>query len=370
MARHYQSWQRSGLDRYTPQPPPSPPTDETKYSLPSISKLLGIADAGSPTSTASNEPLFGCVWAETTDTQSQHKPGTSWIKPNATHTTASPLATAPAAPATTTEPRNLPTNNVIRSSSCHTEQNIKQFGAVPLTPPLGADCLDNYRCPVNEATRQLSSGTLASSNTRLLQITSPATHTEDSSSLPAQQLIPVAQRAQLSSLLSQQLPSVARHTTSEDDDRRPCYSQLHLPSPATNDRPSSSARTSNLYYQQLLPQTLFRVEGADSYASASIIGPGPWQHHHYLSPVHGSITYLQSPDRYMCPTCSKTFSRPSSLRIHSHSHTGEKPYKCPRAGCGKAFSVRSNMKRHERGCHTFSIHADQHPEMRAAVQFN
>jgi hypothetical protein len=55
-------------------------------------------------------------------------------------------------------------------------------------------------------------------------------------------------------------------------------------------------------------------------------------------------------DRYICPTCNKAFSRPSSLRIHSHSHVGEKPYKCPNAGCGKAFSVRSNLKRHERGC--------------------
>ena len=34
-----------------------------------------------------------------------------------------------------------------------------------------------------------------------------------------------------------------------------------------------------------------------------------------------------------------------------HSHTGEKPYTCSKSGCGKSFSVRSNMKRHERGCH-------------------
>ncbi|KAL9602034.1 MAG: hypothetical protein Q9219_002143 [cf. Caloplaca sp. 3 TL-2023] len=81
----------------------------------------------------------------------------------------------------------------------------------------------------------------------------------------------------------------------------------------------------------------------------------PWQHqhqhHHYISPSSSAALSGQPQDRYVCQTCSKAFSRPSSLRIHSHSHTGEKPFKCPHPGCGKAFSVRSNMKRHERGCH-------------------
>ena len=56
-------------------------------------------------------------------------------------------------------------------------------------------------------------------------------------------------------------------------------------------------------------------------------------------------------DRFVCSTCNKAFSRSSSLRIHSHSHTGDTPFKCSRSGCGKAFSVRSNMKRHERTCY-------------------
>ncbi|KAL9637787.1 MAG: hypothetical protein Q9204_001741 [Flavoplaca sp. TL-2023a] len=82
----------------------------------------------------------------------------------------------------------------------------------------------------------------------------------------------------------------------------------------------------------------------------------PWQHqhHHYISPSSSAAFTGQPQDRYVCQTCNKAFSRPSSLRIHSHSHTGEKPFKCPHSGCGKAFSVRSNMKRHERGCHSGS----------------
>ncbi|KAI2787200.1 C2H2 finger domain transcription factor mtfA [Penicillium oxalicum] len=77
----------------------------------------------------------------------------------------------------------------------------------------------------------------------------------------------------------------------------------------------------------------------------------PHQHHHYFPPT-SAAPYQQNHDRYICRTCHKAFSRPSSLRIHSHSHTGEKPFHCTHPGCGKAFSVRSNMKRHERGCHS------------------
>ncbi|GAA5805385.1 hypothetical protein HPULCUR_010901 [Helicostylum pulchrum] len=52
--------------------------------------------------------------------------------------------------------------------------------------------------------------------------------------------------------------------------------------------------------------------------------------------------------RYVCPYCYKKFSRPSSLRIHTYSHTGEKPFVCTEPGCGRHFSVQSNMRRHLR----------------------
>lgn len=75
-------------------------------------------------------------------------------------------------------------------------------------------------------------------------------------------------------------------------------------------------------------------------------------------------TTLPGP-RYSCEHCGKSFSRPSSLKIHIYSRelrciwlalfllilhgpkdTGEKPYKCTWPNCTRSFSVQSNLKRH------------------------
>ncbi|KAF9071657.1 hypothetical protein BDP27DRAFT_1175151, partial [Rhodocollybia butyracea] len=52
--------------------------------------------------------------------------------------------------------------------------------------------------------------------------------------------------------------------------------------------------------------------------------------------------------KYECSYCGKGFLRPSALKIHLTTHTGEKPYVCPEEGCHRSFSVRSNMRRHVR----------------------
>ncbi|KAI0062907.1 hypothetical protein BV25DRAFT_1824957 [Artomyces pyxidatus] len=52
--------------------------------------------------------------------------------------------------------------------------------------------------------------------------------------------------------------------------------------------------------------------------------------------------------KYECTYCGKGFTRPSSLKIHLHSHTGERPYACTFEGCDRTFSVQSNMRRHAR----------------------
>lgn len=157
--------------------------------------------------------------------------------------------------------------------------------------------------------------------------------------------------------------------TSSQATQSPYQSSPYPPSPSAGSSYSypSPAVTGGqtLYYQRPLPNN-FPPPNVPSASNPSIPNsqdaspvdpnnPSQWQqqhqHHHYIAPSSSTNFTGQSQDRYVCQVCNKAFSRPSSLRIHSYSHTGEKPFLCPHKGCGKAFSVRSNMKRHERGCH-------------------
>lgn len=52
--------------------------------------------------------------------------------------------------------------------------------------------------------------------------------------------------------------------------------------------------------------------------------------------------------RHRCGVCGKRFARPSSLKTHSYCHSGEKPFICDHPGCGRQFSVVSNLRRHRK----------------------
>lgn len=55
-----------------------------------------------------------------------------------------------------------------------------------------------------------------------------------------------------------------------------------------------------------------------------------------------------SQKKHKCKICDKRFTRPSSLQTHMYSHTGEKPFACDVDGCGRHFSVVSNLRRHKK----------------------
>lgn len=68
--------------------------------------------------------------------------------------------------------------------------------------------------------------------------------------------------------------------------------------------------------------------------------------------------------KHKCKVCDKRFTRPSSLQTHMYSHTGEKrklifrpnswayltstAFACEHEGCGRNFSVVSNLRRHRK----------------------
>ncbi|KAG2223930.1 hypothetical protein INT45_009382 [Circinella minor] len=86
-----------------------------------------------------------------------------------------------------------------------------------------------------------------------------------------------------------------------------------------------------------------------SFTSSSLSrtsSPSTYYHH---DTINIKSMHPQKPaPKYACTYCRKVFTRPSSLRTHVYSHTGQKPFACTFSGCDKHFSVLSNMRRHMR----------------------
>jgi len=49
---------------------------------------------------------------------------------------------------------------------------------------------------------------------------------------------------------------------------------------------------------------------------------------------------------FQCSQCQAKFERSSTLKIHMHTHSAEKPYVCSFEGCKKSFKEKGNMKTH------------------------
>jgi hypothetical protein len=125
----------------------------------------------------------------------------------------------------------------------------------------------------------------------------------------------------------------------------------------------SSPRSTPAYYQRNRAPNI--LENGGTFPPTSTVLPLSRAHQHKISPVDPAwqnsryfpsayTPYQQNHGRYTSRTCHRAFSRRSALRTHCHSHVGGNPFRCAHEGCGKSFRTRSNMKRHERGCHTGS----------------
>uniref|UniRef100_A0A1A8S7R0 Immunodeficiency virus type I enhancer binding protein 2 n=1 Tax=Nothobranchius rachovii TaxID=451742 RepID=A0A1A8S7R0_9TELE len=62
----------------------------------------------------------------------------------------------------------------------------------------------------------------------------------------------------------------------------------------------------------------------------------------------------KKPGKYICPYCHRACAKPSVLKKHIRSHTGERPYPC--VPCGFSFKTRSNLYKHRKS-HAHAIKA-------------
>ena len=292
--------------------------------MPSISSLFCSADAGSPspstpTAMTGKEHIFPQVCSCVI----QRSPATTVERPRLSHIrTSSDHALG--------HPRHV---RVHGHGHGHPIPRGHSRVMLPLSPPLRPDSGFDGGDQSPSASSQYSSY---------------STPTHHSDQLVGSYESPSILRPPTSSAGSRRAPAAPPSVSSyEGSPERHLHHSPHA-------HPTSLPSQYDSFHQRSLPRSFPPTQvpvSASASDSPTSSGTNPWQHHHYISPS-SQAAFPPSPDRYICQTCSKAFSRPSSLRIHSHSHTGEKPFKCPHHRCGKAFSVRSNMKRHERGCHS------------------
>ncbi|XP_058796069.1 zinc finger protein GLIS2 homolog [Phymastichus coffea] len=64
--------------------------------------------------------------------------------------------------------------------------------------------------------------------------------------------------------------------------------------------------------------------------------------------IHMRVHSGEKPNKCPFAGCKKAFSRLENLKIHQRSHTGERPYACQHRGCSKAFSNSSDRAKHQR----------------------
>ncbi|KAF1831120.1 hypothetical protein BDW02DRAFT_572352 [Decorospora gaudefroyi] len=310
--------------RQRPQSPPSPPAEEKKPSLPSISSLLEFAGNEKPTSeTAAQSPRSQQRGSSSPQLRQAQQGGAG-----ATQQAPQPQTSRPDQ-FTTYAPLSAPGDPRM---------------TLPPTPPMHPDIAhDGNQSPSAASSHSTASPAYFMGSS--LNNMEPHQQRQTFASMP-----PVKRDSLPSHSMSPYSASIYGQSPYQSSPGAASSTSFYSPE-------QHSYNSAAMYAQRPLPSN-FQPHAMPlplpvPVPSPAPSGSNPWQHHHYIS-TSSQSQFPQSQDRYICSTCNKAFSRPSSLRIHSHSHTGEKPYKCPQPGCGKAFSVRSNMKRHERGCHAAS----------------
>ncbi|KAJ7680284.1 hypothetical protein DFH06DRAFT_1162459 [Mycena polygramma] len=120
---------------------------------------------------------------------------------------------------------------------------------------------------------------------------------------------------------------------------------------------ASSYSSSSSPYDTRMPMPPYRPSSAPHLGAYRNT---PTYHHSAPYPFY-SPRPPASAARHQCSYCNKRFNRPSGLKIHLTTHTGDKPFVCPEESCGRSFSVRSNMRRHVRIVHQLTREGSGEP---------
>lgn len=83
-----------------------------------------------------------------------------------------------------------------------------------------------------------------------------------------------------------------------------------------------------------------------------------------LEDAHKREQKPKKPGKYICPYCTRACAKPSVLKKHIRSHTGERPYPC--IPCGFSFKTKSNLYKHRKS-HAHAIKAGLVPFTDASV---
>ncbi|KAL4649174.1 transcription factor HIVEP2 [Arapaima gigas] len=117
----------------------------------------------------------------------------------------------------------------------------------------------------------------------------------------------------------------------------------HLPSLASDDLfPAHSRGHSGVFPRRKSPS----LPSSFSQYSQSGIEPTEEAHKKEQKP--------KKPGKYICPYCRRACAKPSVLKKHIRSHTGERPYPC--VPCGFSFKTKSNLYKHRKS-HAHAIKA-------------